>query len=69
MLYFIQLYICRPTYIVKVVKIAYLSDDLTVGILNLNDDMIEYRNYVQPNTLQENPFSVDIGTNIAQILV
>ncbi len=34
-------------------KIAYLSGDLTVGILNLNDNMIEYWNYVQPITLQE----------------
>ncbi len=39
---YIRLYICRPTYIEKVVKIAFLSDDLTVGILNLNDDMIEF---------------------------
>ncbi len=42
--YFIQLYICRTKYIDKIVKIAYLSGDLTVGILNLNDDMIEYWN-------------------------
>ncbi len=35
------------------VKIAYLSGDLTMGIFNLNDDMIEYWNYVQPITVQE----------------
>ncbi len=44
---------CKQAYIDKVVKIAYLSGDLTVGILNLNDDMIEYWNYVQPITVQE----------------
>ncbi len=52
-MYFIWLYICKPTYIDKVVKIAYLSGDLTVGILNRNDDMIEYSNYVQPIAVQE----------------
>ncbi len=52
-MYFIQLYICKPIYIDKVVKIAHLSGDLTVGILNLNDDMIEYWDYVQPITVQE----------------
>ncbi len=35
-------------YIAKVVKIAYLSGDLSLGILNLNDDMLQYWNYVQP---------------------
>ncbi len=48
-------YICKPTYIGKVLKIAYLLGDLTVRILNLND-MIEYWNYVQPITVQETKY-------------
>ncbi len=41
------------------VKIAYFFGDLTAGIFNLNDEMIEYWNYVQPVTAQDkNPFSV-----------
>ncbi len=72
--YFIQLNICRPTCIDKVVKTVYLSGDLTVGILNLNDDMIEYWNYVQPITVQEtksifcaywHKYCTDFGIGIA----
>ncbi len=52
-MYFIRLYICKLTYIDKVLKKAYFSGDLTVRILNLNNDMIEYWNYVKPITVQE----------------
>ncbi len=52
-LYFILLYIYKPTYIDKVVKIAYLSGDLTVRILNLNDNRIEIWNYIQQIRMQE----------------
>ncbi len=56
------------TYIDKVVKIAHYCGDLTLEeILNLNDDIMEYWNYVQCR--KPNSFSVHIGINIARILV